>query len=138
MEIENEIREKLKVLALNTRNILLKIIDVSQGGTSSIAIDLKDILSEDESTAQARRQAEELKQARLRREQQIDDTAKQISESFGDNLKLAIHEQINGFFAELVAKVNDVSEGFSAVDKQNSNLNEKLLELQQSLAAVNS
>ena len=105
-------------------------------GTYLIA--LKDILSEDESTAQARRQAEELKQARLRREQQIDDTAKQISESFGDNLKLAIHEQINGFFAELVAKVNDVSEGFSAVDKQNSNLNEKLLELQQSLAAVNS
>ena len=41
-----EKREKLKVLALNTRNILLKIIDVSQGGTSSIAIDLKDILSE--------------------------------------------------------------------------------------------
>ena len=74
----------------------------------------------------------------MRREQQIDDTAKQISESFGDNLKLAIHEQINGFVAELVAKVNDVSEGFSAVDKQNSNLNEKLLELQQSLAAVNS
>ncbi len=108
------------------------------GTVITVGFALKDILSEDESTAQARRQAEELKQARLRREQQIDDTAKQISESFGDNLKLAIHEQINGFFAELVAKVNDVSEGFSAVDKQNSNLNEKLLELQQSLAAVNS
>ena len=45
-EMRYEKREKLKVLALNTRNILLKIIDVSQGGTSSIAIDLKDILSE--------------------------------------------------------------------------------------------
>lgn len=45
-EMRYETREKLKVLALNTRNILLKIIDVSQGGTSSIAIDLKDILSE--------------------------------------------------------------------------------------------
>ena len=45
-EMIYEKREKLKVLALNTRNILLKIIDVSQGGTSSIAIDLKDILSE--------------------------------------------------------------------------------------------
>lgn len=45
-EMRYEKREKLKVLALNTRNILLKIIDASQGGTSSIAIDLKDILSE--------------------------------------------------------------------------------------------
>lgn len=45
-EMRYEKREKLKVLALNTRNILLKIIDVSQGGTSSIAIDLKYILSE--------------------------------------------------------------------------------------------
>ena len=45
-EMRYEKREKLKVLALNTRNILLKIIDVSQGGISSIAIDLKDILSE--------------------------------------------------------------------------------------------
>lgn len=45
-DMRYEKREKLKVLALNTRNILLKIIDVSQGGTSSIAIDLKDILSE--------------------------------------------------------------------------------------------
>lgn len=45
-EMRYEKREKLKVLALNTRNILLKIIDVSHGGTSSIAIDLKDILSE--------------------------------------------------------------------------------------------
>ena len=45
-EMRYEKREKLKVLALNTRNILLKIIDVSLGGTSSIAIDLKDILSE--------------------------------------------------------------------------------------------
>ncbi|MFR1972370.1 MAG: RadC family protein [Clostridia bacterium] len=45
-EMRYEKREKLKVLALNTRNILLKIIDVSQGGPSSIAIDLKDILSE--------------------------------------------------------------------------------------------
>lgn len=45
-EMRYEKREKLKVLALNTRNILLKIIDVSQGGTSFIAIDLKDILAE--------------------------------------------------------------------------------------------
>lgn len=107
------------------------------GTVITVGFALKDIFSEDESTAQARRQAEELKQARLRREQQIDDIAKQISENFGDNLKLSIDEQINGFFSELIAKVNDVSESFSAVDKQNSNLNEKLLELQQSLAAVN-
>ena len=45
-EMRYEKREKLKVLALNARNVLLKIIDVSQGGTSFIAIDLKDILIE--------------------------------------------------------------------------------------------
>lgn len=108
------------------------------GTVITVGFALKDIFSEDESTAHARRQAEELKQARLRREQQIDDIAKQISENFGDNLKLSIDEQINSFFAELIAKVNDVSEGFSTIDKQNSNLNEKLLELQQRLAAINS
>ena len=45
-EMRYEKREKLKVFALNSRNILFKIIDVSQGGTSAIALDLNDILSE--------------------------------------------------------------------------------------------
>ena len=42
-ELKFEKREKVKVLMLNRRNILLKIIDVSYGGTNSAIIEPKDI-----------------------------------------------------------------------------------------------
>ena len=45
-ELKFEKREKVKVLMLNRRNILLKIIDVSYGGTHSAIIEPKDILAE--------------------------------------------------------------------------------------------
>lgn len=45
-ELKFERREKVKVLILNTKNILLKIIDVSYGGTNSAIIAPKDILAE--------------------------------------------------------------------------------------------
>ena len=45
-ELKFEKREKVKVLILNTKNILLKIIDVSYGGTNLAVIAPKDILAE--------------------------------------------------------------------------------------------
>ena len=45
-ELKFEKREKVKVLMLNTKNILLKIVDVSYGGTNSAIIEPKDILAE--------------------------------------------------------------------------------------------
>ena len=45
-ELKLKKREKVKVLILNTKNILLKIIDVSYGGTNSAIIEPKDILAE--------------------------------------------------------------------------------------------
>lgn len=45
-EMKYEKREKLKVLVLNVKNILLKIIDVSYGGTNSAIVEPKDILVE--------------------------------------------------------------------------------------------
>lgn len=45
-EMQYEKREKVKVLVLNTKNILLRIIDVSYGGTNSAVIEPKDILTE--------------------------------------------------------------------------------------------
>lgn len=45
-ELRFEKREKLKVLLLNTKNILQKIVDVSYGGTNSAVIDPKDVLIE--------------------------------------------------------------------------------------------
>lgn len=45
-ELKYEKREKVKVLVLNTKNVLLKIIDVSYGGTNSAVIDPKDVLAE--------------------------------------------------------------------------------------------
>ena len=45
-ELKFERREKLKVLILNSRNILLKIIDVSYGATDFAMVDPKDIFTE--------------------------------------------------------------------------------------------
>ena len=43
---EFEKREKIKELILNSKNILIKILDISYGGTNSAIIDIKSILSE--------------------------------------------------------------------------------------------
>ena len=45
-EMKYEKREKVKTLVLNTKNILLKIFDVSYGGTNSAVIEPKDVLTE--------------------------------------------------------------------------------------------
>ena len=45
-ELRYEKREILKVLILNTKNIIQKIIDIAIGGTSSINVEPKDILKE--------------------------------------------------------------------------------------------
>ena len=43
-ELKNEKREIVKVIIMNSRNIILKILTISQGGTSSVQVDTKDIL----------------------------------------------------------------------------------------------
>ena len=45
-ELKFEKREKIKELILNSKNILIKILDISYGGTNSAIIDIKSILSE--------------------------------------------------------------------------------------------
>jgi DNA repair protein RadC len=45
-ELKNEKREKVKVLILNSKNIIIKILDVSYGGTNLAIVEPKDILSE--------------------------------------------------------------------------------------------
>lgn len=45
-ELKNEKREKVKLILLNTKNIILKIKDISYGGTNFAYIDPKDILYE--------------------------------------------------------------------------------------------
>lgn len=45
-ELMYEKREKVKVIILNSKNIVLKIIDVSYGGSNFAMIDPKEILSE--------------------------------------------------------------------------------------------
>ena len=45
-ELKNEKREIVKVIIMNSRNIILKILTISQGGTSSVQVDTKDILME--------------------------------------------------------------------------------------------
>lgn len=45
-EMRYEKREKVKILVLNTKNVLLKIIDVSYGGTNLAIIEPKDVLTE--------------------------------------------------------------------------------------------
>lgn len=45
-EMMFEKREKIKEIILNSKNILLKIIDISYGGTNSAILEPKDVLSE--------------------------------------------------------------------------------------------
>ena len=45
-ELKLEKREIVKVIIMNSQNIILKIQTISQGGTSSAQVDAKDILSE--------------------------------------------------------------------------------------------
>lgn len=45
-ELKNEKREKVKLVLLNSKNIVLKIIDISYGGTNFAYIEPKDILYE--------------------------------------------------------------------------------------------
>jgi len=45
-ELKTEKREIVKVVILNSQNIILKIQNISQGGTSSVQVDTKDILME--------------------------------------------------------------------------------------------
>lgn len=45
-ELKLEKREIVKVIIMNSQNIILKIQTISQGGTSSAQVDTKDILSE--------------------------------------------------------------------------------------------
>ena len=45
-ELRHEKREVVKLVLLNTKNIIMKIIDISYGGTSSAQVNPKDILAE--------------------------------------------------------------------------------------------
>ena len=45
-ELKFDKREKVKELILNTKNVLLKIVDLSYGGTDSAILEPKDVLSE--------------------------------------------------------------------------------------------
>ena len=45
-ELKYEKREMLKVVILNTKNVVQKIVDIAVGGTASISIEPKDILIE--------------------------------------------------------------------------------------------
>ena len=45
-DLKNEKREKIKLILLNTKNIVLKIKNISYGGSSSAQIEIKDILYE--------------------------------------------------------------------------------------------
>ena len=45
-ELKNEKREKVKLILLNSKNVVLKIIDISYGGSNSATVEPKDILYE--------------------------------------------------------------------------------------------
>ena len=45
-ELKTEKREIVKVVIMNSQNVILKIQNISQGGTSSVQVNTKDILME--------------------------------------------------------------------------------------------
>ena len=45
-ELKYEKKEIVKVILLNTKNVVLKIVEIGKGGTSQVAIEPKDVLEE--------------------------------------------------------------------------------------------
>lgn len=103
------------------------------GTVVTIGFAAKDIFSEDTETAECRRQQESQRKAIERWEQQIEDVSKDIAGQFYNSLLIAFNGDIDAFFDNIINKLNNLQSEFSEKDKYNSQLLEKIYEIQHSL-----
>lgn len=98
------------------------------GAVITIGLALKDILSEDAETAHLKRQQELEQRARERREQQIEDSAVQISSQFATSMRIGMCSAIDEFFNITIKDIESISQGFDQIDKENGQLMANLQE----------
>lgn len=104
-----------------------KVIPVI-GTAITIGLAIKGMMSDDPETAQLKRQQEAEQQARERYEQQIEDSATEISNQFSTSLRLGMDTAIDDFFNTTIQKVESIGEGFSEIDQENGKILSKLQE----------
>jgi len=101
------------------------------GTLVSAASVLINILSGDSEEKQLRQQTEEQKRVKERAIQQMEDFAREISDSFEKSMRDIIQNELDTFFANVAAQVNLLRQGFSECEHKNSQHLERLLEIQQ-------
>ncbi len=92
---------------------------------------LFDLFSSDSEEQRLRQQSEELQRAKERAQQQMEDFAREISEGFEVSMREIILNELDTFFAGIVEQVDVLRQGFSEIERANSQRLEKLLEIQQ-------
>lgn len=103
------------------------------GAALTLGLALHDIFSDDPETEQLKRQQEIERKARERRDQQIEDSALQISDQFATSLAIAIYSVIDDFFSKIVNEIEKISVEFGVQDQENSKLLDQILKLQQEI-----
>ena len=104
------------------------------GAAVTIGLALHDIFSDDPDTEQLKRHQEIEQKARERRDQQIEDSALQISDQFATSLAISIYFIIDDFFTQIINEVKQISLEFGAQDQANRKTLDQLLNLQQELS----
>lgn len=101
-------------------------------GTAVTAVmALRDIFSDDPEEKAMRQQLEIQRLARERAEQQMDDFAQELADGFKQFMRENILQEIDGFFAQLNAQVDNLREGFSDTERLASERLQKWVTVQQ-------
>lgn len=106
------------------------------GTIVSVASVLFNLFSEDSEEKQLRQQTEEQERARERALQQMEDFAREISDGFETSMRDIVRNELETFFANVLAQVDSLRQAFSDVERGNSQRLERLLEIQQIAASA--
>lgn len=101
------------------------------GTVISVVSVVFDLFSGDPEEKKLQQQTEEQQRAKERALQQMEDFAQEISNEFETSMRGIVHNELEIFFANLVAQVDSLRQTFSRAECVNSQRLEKLLEIQQ-------
>lgn len=102
----------------------------------NVASVLFNLFSGDPEEKQLRQQTEEQQRAKERALQQMEDFAREISDGFETSMREIVQNELEAFFANIVAQVASLRQAFSDTERKNSQRLQKLLEIQQIAASA--
>jgi GTP1/Obg family GTP-binding protein len=102
----------------------------------SVASVVFNLFSGDSEEKQLRQQTEEQQRAKERALQQMEDFAREISDGFETSMRDIVQNELEAFFANVVAQVDSLRQAFSDAERENSQRLERLLEIQQIAASA--